>query len=459
MRNTMKTYLSLPMLLCLLSPALGAKPCRIEVVDKENGWPVPLVELTTTSNVLLVTDNAGVVAFDLPEFLGRETWLSVFSHGYELPADGFGYRGVRFTPKPGGTFKIEIERKQIAKRLGRLTGAGLFAESQKLGQFSNWQESGVTGSDTVQTAIFGGKLHWIWGDTNLPGYPLGIFHTAGATSSLKPLKKLEPPLALRYDYFRDDAGKPRGVAKLPGDGPTWLSGFIALADRRGREHLVATYAKIPSMLQANEFGLVEWNDQTQNFEHVLTFWNRTDEQPNPPRPYPDGHPLRWKDEAGQEWVYFNGPPNFRCPATYEAWKDRSQWEAVQNPKSYDAVGGGKIEVASAAVAWSDYRQRWIMILQQKFGKPSALGEVWYLEGQTPQGPWGPAVKVATHQNYTFYNVQVDWQLKGTDKPILLFEGTYTQTFTDNTKTPRYDYNQVLYRLDLDDPALAPAQRD
>ena len=23
-------------------------------------------------------------------------------------------------------------------------------------------------------------------------------------------------------------------------------------------------------------------------------------------------------------------------------------------------------------------------------------------------------------------------------------------------TPRYDYNQILYRLDLDDPALEPA---
>lgn len=27
----------------------------------------------------------------------------------------------------------------------------------------------------------------------------------------------------------------------------------------------------------------------------------------------------------------------------------------------------------------------------------------------------------------------------------------------NTRpTPRYDYNQILYRLDLDDPRLAPA---
>jgi hypothetical protein len=34
---------------------------------------MPLVELRTTNQVRFVTDNAGVVAFDLPELMGRET--------------------------------------------------------------------------------------------------------------------------------------------------------------------------------------------------------------------------------------------------------------------------------------------------------------------------------------------------------------------------------------------------
>ena len=35
-----------------------------------------------------------------------------------------------------------------------------------------------------------------------------------------------------------------------------------------------------------------------------------------------------------------------------------------------------------------------------------------------------------------------------------FEGTYTTGFTDNKcPTPRYEYNQVMYRLDLSDPRL------
>jgi len=44
--------------------------------------------------------------------------------------------------------------------------------------------------------------------------------------------------------------------------------------------------------------------------------------------------------------------------------------------------------------------------------------------------------------------------------VLLFEGTYTMQFADRpVPTARYDYNQILYRLDLDDPALAGARQE
>src|SRR5438046_1023052 len=117
------------------------QPCRIEVVEKGSGWPVPLVELRTTHNVRFVTDNAGVIAFDLPELLGRETWFDVLGHGYEVPKDAFGSRGVRLKPEPGKTLKVEVKRTIIARRLGRLTGGGLFSASQKLGRALDWPAS------------------------------------------------------------------------------------------------------------------------------------------------------------------------------------------------------------------------------------------------------------------------------------------------------------------------------
>src|SRR5262245_58958146 len=75
------------------SPAQAAEPsklCRIEGIDADSGWPVPLVELRTTHQVSFVTDNAGVIAFDLPELMGKETWFTVTADGYEARADGFG---------------------------------------------------------------------------------------------------------------------------------------------------------------------------------------------------------------------------------------------------------------------------------------------------------------------------------------------------------------------------------
>lgn len=457
MKNSLRLFSAL---VFLALPAMAAvEPCRIQVVDKENGWPVPLVQLTTTNHVSFFTDNAGVVAFDAPEFMGRETWLTVFSHGYELPADGFGNRGVRFTPKPGGAFKIELPRKNIAKRLGRLTGAGMFAESQKLGEFLDWKETGVAGTDTVQLTTYKGKLFWVWGDTGVFRYALGIFDTAAATSSLNPLLSPKPPTAIVYDYFRNDRGELRGVAPTEGPGPTWVSGFTALRDRNQRERLVATYSKIRPPLTAEEYGLAEWNDQTKRLDPIYTIWKKSAAKPKPPAVFPDGHPAFWKDARGVEWLYLNGPPNFKCPATYEGWRDPSKWQAVKNPKHFPAAdGSGDVEVETGSIAWSEYRRRWILIFQQKFGKPSGFGEVWYAEGKTPEGPWGKAVKIVSHDNYTFYNVQIDGQLAPPDAPYVLFEGTYTDTFADRpVKTPRYDYNQMLYRLDLDDPALTPAR--
>ena len=112
------------------------------------------------------------------------------------------------------------------------------------------------------------------------------------------------------------------------------------------------------------------------------------------------------------------------------------------------------EAASGAIAWNAFRKRWVTVFEQEFGSPSAYGEVWYAEADSPFGPWGPAVKVLSHKNYAFYNVQLHADFTPADSPILLFEGTHSQTFANHPEpTPRYDYNQIMYRLDFDDPKL------
>lgn len=48
---------------------------------------------------------------------------------------------MRITPESGKTVKVEVNRTILAKRLGRLTGSGLFTESQKTGR--DWTEIDV----------------------------------------------------------------------------------------------------------------------------------------------------------------------------------------------------------------------------------------------------------------------------------------------------------------------------
>src|SRR5260221_8205969 len=47
-------------------------------------------------------------------------------------------------------------------------------------------------------------------------------------------------------------------------------------------------------------------------------------------------------------------------------------------------------------------------------------------------------------------------MSGTDGGrSIFFEGTYTHSFSGNAdQTPRYDYNQIMYKLALDDPRVA-----
>ncbi|HUS34997.1 MAG TPA: hypothetical protein VM680_06560, partial [Verrucomicrobiae bacterium] len=123
-----------------------------------------------------------------------------------------------------------------------------------------------------------------------------------------------------------------------------------------------------------------------------------------------------------------------------------------------SIEGANVKLHSGSIAWNQFRKRWVTVFMEHFGKPSVFGEIWYAEADHPTGPWGPAIKVLSHDNYSFYNPRLHPEFTPADSPILIFEGTYTKDFADRPHpTPRYEYNQVMYRLDLDDRKLRPAQ--
>src|SRR5690606_11960193 len=208
-----------------------------------------------------------------------------------------------------------------------------------------------------------------------------------ATTPIRPLTSFEPPVRLRLNYFRDENNRPRGVAEMPGGGPTWLSGYVSLPDRNGSERLVATYVKIKPPLTAYQSGLCVWNDETSRFEPHRVIWTRSDETPEPV-PVPSGHPVLVRDDQGKEWVLFGDPlPKLRCPASFEAWEDPSNWEVLTPQESLpSAVDGKPVKPHSGSIAWNGYRKRWVTVFMEALGTPSAFGELWYAEADAPTGP-------------------------------------------------------------------------
>jgi len=479
---------------------------RIQVVDKATGRGVPLVELKTVNQIRYLTDSNGVVAFDEPGFFNRKVFFFITSHGYEAAKDNFGYRGRALEVTEGGSARIEIVRLNIAERLYRVTGAGIYRDSILTGDRVPIREpllnGQVLGQDSVVNALFQGKLHWFWGDTNRPDYPLGNFHVPGATSERTEKGGLDPEAGVDLSYFLDDKGLARPTAPIAGEGPTWISGLVVLVDAQGRERMFANYVKIRNQLEVYQRGLVEFRPETKRFEKVAQFPDASVH----PGDYPSGHTFFFRDR-GVEYIYYANPyPLIRVPADPErlkdplsfesftclrpgttrkqsqidrsadgspryAWKRNAQvlpqdqqnkliaagtimpQEALLNLRDVDL---GKVVLAhGGSVYWNAYRGRWVMIAVQSYGSNSYLGEVWYAEADTPLGPWIYARKIVTHDRYSFYNPKQHPMFDKENGRIIYFEGTYTTTFSgNNDPTPRYDYNQVMYRLDLSDRRLA-----
>ena len=130
-------------------------------------------------------------------------------------------------------------------------------------------------------------------------------------------------------------------------------------------------------------------------------------------------------------------------------------QEAKDVRVYDIESGKSIVPHNGSVYFNAYRQRWIGIFVQQFGESSFLGEVWYAEADTPVGPWAYAKKIVTHNKYSFYNPKQHPFFDKEGGRVIFFEGTYSHTFSGSPEnaTPRYDYNQIMYCLDLGDPRM------
>lgn len=484
-----------------------SSPFTIKVVDAETRRGIPHVQLKTTNHVLYYTDSAGVVAFDEPGLMNQSVFFHLWSEGYDMPADMFGNRGHAVQTTPGGSITLELNRVNIAERLYRVTGQGIYRDSLLVGQQAPIQEpliNGlVMGLDSVQMIKYNNKLYWFWGDTDRPAYPLGNFRVTGATSELPQNGGLDPDVGVNLNYFKKEDGFVKSlVPPLPdGAGIAWVFGVMTAKDGTGKERLLAGYSTHNP--EPTAYGILVFNDTTNEFEQVVQFPSKDDWR------HPGGQAVYYEENGSGYWLFTTHRiPNLRVAASYDAIIDYTQYESftclapgtkyngAQTSLERDGNGklvwgwkkntppltqdqekelitlgliktgdpvhyqlknvdntGEEVQIAHSSIQWNEYRNRYVMIAQQVMGKTSVLGEIWYAEAPSPQGPWTTAKHIITHDNYTFYNIAQHKLFNKHGGRIIYFEGTYTNTYTNHVPTPRYNYNQIMYKLDLANPKL------
>ena len=454
-----------------------------------------MVELRTTSEVRYHTDSNGIIAFLEPGLMGEEVFFHVKSHGYEFPKEVFGSRGLKLKPTAGGSALIKLKRLNIAERLYRVTGEGIYRDSLLLGRPTPLKQpllnGQVTGQDTVIATPYRGKIYWFWGDTQRLSGPLGNFAASGATSSPPGQGGLDPGLGVDLTYFTEASGFSKQMCPDFGPGLHWIEGVMTVREGNGRERLVARVSSQNGLSPAYAWHLALFNDAKEIFESKVR-WDITDshDSAHPFRARVDGveyfylYPT-WRVRADLtalgDWNAYEAFTPLVRGARYEkgetkidrdasgqiryAWKagtarlDGGQWRelisaAKVRPEEawiqlHDVQTGALLDYGRGSVCWNEFRRRWVMIAAGQ------AGEIWFAEADTPVGPWAYARKVVEHDRYNFYNPTQHSFLDQADGRLIYFEGTYTASFSGaQEKTPRYDYNQVMYRLRLDDARLS-----
>ncbi len=429
--NTLKTRHAIQLLLLfflLAASCVFAGPEEyfcIEVVDEATGRGVPLVRLETTDKSVYYTDSNGLIAFNEPGLMGEQVWFGVSSYGYEFPHESFGARGTALKVIAGGKAQLKIRRINIAQRLYRITGRGIYRDTILLGKKPPIENgalnSQVVGQDSVLTAILDGKLYWFWGDTNRPSHPLGNYFTTGATSLLPDKGGLDPSVGVNLSYFTNSKTgfvHPMVPLNRPGAFPVWIGGVVTVRNEKGEPVIFARYSRVKDM-KPFESGMLVFNTSLSHFEELK-------QMPPSARLEPTGHPLH-VSQGGEEYIYFTAPyPCVRVKnewtsvtdlAAYEGFtclKDGAAYSKKNPPLDRDAEGKlvwkwrkdtpalkpeeleelissnavkrdespfrlrnadnkKPVQLHHSSVYWNEYRMKWVMIGVQS-GGDSFLGE-------------------------------------------------------------------------------------
>jgi hypothetical protein len=464
-------------------PVPGAAQCyALRIFDSETKRGVPLVRVDAWGESAW-SDSQGIVAFCNPDQLPKA------GAAFELSSHGYDSKSVTLDAKAGGRGEVALERRNLAERLYRLTGGGAFSDSVKLGLAVPISKptinASVLGQDTASVTVYRGKVFWLWQDTDRASYVLGNFRGTAATSALD----FDPDVGVDLSYFENADGFSAEMCPDCMGGPAWLDGLFSAPDAGGEERLIGRYTIVSGVGATLESGMVQFNDEQKHFERKLTDFAERENFDAP-----SSHPFELS-HGGDRYAYyanrlrieaqaeaFFDPDGYERFTPYAAGQSKAQltadnapdyaWRAGGTPATTEKLAqdgfgaeqsldghltklsdGKPLDLVGVTTTYHAYRNRFLLAGQQRFGTTSALGDIWQAEADTPLGPWVYATQLISHDQYTFYNCLYHPEMaRG---PFAYLEGTYTATYSGAKElTPRYDYNQLLYRIDLSRPELS-----
>ncbi|EFC48129.1 predicted protein [Naegleria gruberi] len=484
----------------------------LQFLDAETRRGIPMVMATSTNEVSYVSDSNGIVLILEPGYENQIIWLKVQCDGYQLvKSDEF--QGISLLYTDDESVKLLMKREQLAERLYRSTGEGIFRESfvahvdvpnvnRETIKERFLLNSKVTGQDSVMNAIYKGKYYWFYGDTNSISYYLGNFQASGGFTPVEQLQKFGLSIIPNITYFRNTNGFVKGVAPMQSlNLPTWIHALYV--DER-QDEMFATFMKPNQELEITKRGLLKWNDDKEKFDLISEiafekFFSF---------PIDGSHVVAHRKgvKSLDGWIYFGQPfplvrtRNYQDLSSYQSYTPLKantnsynlsnvqldfnetsgqliyDWKSTTSPISaeqmmnlvlmgkikkeqakfidlIDHETGKEIIAHAGTVNFNQFRNKYIMILEQ-FGdnsSPSILGEIYYSEGETPLGPFKYATKIVSHKftKHDFYNPSHHVEYDEMGGKVIYFEGTFANTWTNTAPLPRYNYNQQMYRLDIE----------
>lgn len=462
-----------------------AQMFRITVVDSVSNRGVPIAEVRSPNETYYV-DSGGVVAFYDAALMGTSVHFDLAAHGYAAAS-------TNLPSTPGGSAQVSLVRTMVAERLYRITGGGNYRDTVLMGltpPTANPVINGrVFGQDGGIGQVYQNKIFWLWGDTTKPSGPLGNFKTTCATSDLPGQGGLDPAIGVNLSYYLDPGSSEGFVKQMcaisnpPGNtNPLvcWMGALSTATNAQSTEKLYATY-NLGGFTPAKT-GWARFNDATTVFDELSVFTGSEAVTPG-------GHTFKVR-HGSTPYLYAGNPMRLGATeaailntAGYEAFTAFVQGSTTQidrNPdgtirytwktgtKTISASLGGSLIASNErlyghlqdpdtgfhfnphayTIDWNPYRRRYLRITGEA---PFFInGDNWFTEADTPMGPWVYSREVVTHNNYNTYNPIYHPFLDRLGGREMIFEITYTNWLAAVPPTPRHNYNQVMYRLDLAD---------